>query len=258
MIGNSGTEFKAQAPNPHNSSSTPLVCGAPTPLAATGTATPASVYVNNPTLLTVQVVPGTDPASTGIQVQADLSTIGGSTTQSFFDDGSNGDVKAGDNIFSYSTTTTATGKFSLPVTVTDSQLRTAATTIALTVQQTPPPFVTIRSNPDQQAFDLCDTDGHDERHCDRGEVRWILSGGQGMPYDSGDAGGKSGLHGSLTKLPATIAIGNEVQVTGTVNTYPLTALTPATEIDGPQTFTLLSTGNPLPAPIQITAAMDSP
>lgn len=29
VIGNSGTEFKALTPNPHNSSSTPFVCGAP-------------------------------------------------------------------------------------------------------------------------------------------------------------------------------------------------------------------------------------
>ena len=37
------------------------------------------------------------------------------------------------------------------------------------------------------------------------------------------------------------------------NTFPTTGLTPGTEIDGPQTFTLLSTGNPLPTPVTITA-----
>ena len=54
------------------------------------------------TLLTATVVPGTVPASTGIQVAADLSTVGGSSTQTFYDDGTNGDVTAGDNVFSYS------------------------------------------------------------------------------------------------------------------------------------------------------------
>ncbi len=63
--------------------------------------------------------------------------------------------------------------------------------------------------------------------------------------------------GSTTK-PSFIAVGKEVQVTGTVSTYPTTGLTPGTEIDGPQTFTLLSTNQPLPTPVTITAAMDSP
>ena len=256
VIGNSGTEFKALTPNPHNSSSTPFVCGAPTALAATGTATPATVYVNSPTSLTVQVAPGTDPASTGIQVQANLSAIGGSTTQAFFDDGSNGDVTAGDNIFSYSTTSTAAGTFSLPVTVTDSQVRTASTTIALTVQ-TPPPFVTIRTiqtnKPSTYATQTITTSGI---------VIGVKSNGFYLEAKDADTTPVTPegilVYTGSTKLPATIAVGNEVQVTGTVNTYPPTALTPGTEIDGPQTFTLLSTGNPMPAAIQITAAMDSP
>ena len=61
-----------------------------------------------------------------------------------------------------------------------------------------------------------------------------------------------------TVLPTYIQAGAEVQVTGTVNTYPTTGLVRGTELDGPQTFTLLSTNNPLPAPVTITAAMDSP
>ena len=256
VIGNSGTEFKALAPNPHNTSSTPLVCGAPTPLAAKGTATPATVYSGNPTLLTVQVVPGTDPTSTGIQVQADLSTIGGSTTQTLFDDGSNGDVTAGDNIFSYSTTASSTGTFALPVSVTDSQLRTATTTIGLTVQ-TPPAFVTIRTiqanKPSTYATQTITTSGI---------VIGVKSNGFYLEAKDADTNPVTPegilVYTGSTKLPATIAVGNEVQVTGTVNTYPTTSLTPGTEIDGPQTFTLLSTGNPLPAPVTITAAMDSP
>src|SRR5580704_16856633 len=63
---------------------------------------------------------------------------------------------------------------------------------------------------------------------------------------------------SSTVLPSFVQVGAEVQVTGTVNTFPATGLIRGTEIDGPQTFTLLSAGNPLPAPVQITAAMDSP
>jgi hypothetical protein len=66
------------------------------------------------------------------------------------------------------------------------------------------------------------------------------------------------IYTGSTTLPSFIQIGNEVQVTGVVATYPTTGPTPGTEIDGPQTFTLLTTGNALPTPVTITAAMDSP
>ena len=53
------------------------------------------------TLLTVAVTPGSGPASTGLAVSADLTAIGGSAAQPFVDDATNGDVTAGDNVFSY-------------------------------------------------------------------------------------------------------------------------------------------------------------
>jgi hypothetical protein len=60
--------------------------------------------------------------------------------------------------------------------------------------------------------------------------------------------------------PGTVAIGNIVSVTGTVATFPATTAshTPATEISGSPTITLVSTGNALPAPIPLTAAMLTP
>lgn len=44
---------------------------------------------------------GRFPDSTGIQATADLSAVTGDPAQVLFDDGTNGDVTAGDNIFSY-------------------------------------------------------------------------------------------------------------------------------------------------------------
>jgi uncharacterized protein len=59
--------------------------------------------------------------------------------------------------------------------------------------------------------------------------------------------------------PGTVAVGNLVTVTGLVQTFPATTAshTPATEITSP-TVTLISTGNPLPAPIPLTASMLTP
>jgi hypothetical protein len=71
-----------------------------TPLSGVGAATPNSVTVGANSLLTVAVTPGTNPPSTGIGVSANLSAIGGSAAQAFFDDATNGDVTAGDGTYS--------------------------------------------------------------------------------------------------------------------------------------------------------------
>src|SRR5205823_4470847 len=86
-------------------------------------------------LLTVTVTPGTNPASTGLTVTGNLLAIGGSATQSFFDDGTNGDSTPNDNVFSFAVTVASTpGGKSLPVTIHDTQARNGSASIALTVQ----------------------------------------------------------------------------------------------------------------------------
>jgi endonuclease G len=105
-----------------------------------GSATPSTVQPGDATTLTVNVTPGANPTSTGITVTGDLSLIGGSATQAFFDNGTNGDQTAGDNIFTFSTNVaiaTATGLKSLPVNIADAQSRTATTTISVNVQAAP-------------------------------------------------------------------------------------------------------------------------
>jgi hypothetical protein len=61
------------------------------------------LFVSENVLLTVAVTAGTNPPSTGLEVTCDVSAIGGSSAQGFYDDGTNGDLTAGDNTFSYST-----------------------------------------------------------------------------------------------------------------------------------------------------------
>jgi predicted extracellular nuclease len=80
---------------------TPTVTPTPGNLSGTGLANPATVNAGAMTLLTVNVTPATEPPSTGIIVTGNLSTIGGSAAQIFFDNGTNGDVTANDNIFSF-------------------------------------------------------------------------------------------------------------------------------------------------------------
>ncbi len=96
----------------------------------TGTADPQSVLPGQTTVLSVDVTPGTNPPSTGLAVTADLSAIGGSATQAFAQVG-------GTTTFTFTATVaaaTAPGSYTLPVTITDDQSRTATTSIALVVQ----------------------------------------------------------------------------------------------------------------------------
>lgn len=111
----------------------------PTPINPTGvgSANPSTVAPGGLTLLTVAVTPGANPTSTGIMVIGDLSPIGGSGAQPFFDDGTNGDVAAGDNTFSFQATVSnsaASGAKTLPITITDAQARSGAAVISLNVQ----------------------------------------------------------------------------------------------------------------------------
>jgi len=107
-----------------------------TPLIATGSASPATVTRNQSTLLTIAVTPGAFPASTGIAVTANLTPIGGSAAQVFYDDGTHGDVTIGDGTYSFNVTVaanTAAGNLSINGSVTDAQSRIATPTIALSV-----------------------------------------------------------------------------------------------------------------------------
>lgn len=129
-------------PSPRNTSSALAPCGGGSgELQGIGSANPSSVLPGGTSLLKVTVVPATSPVSTGITVKCDLSQVGGSATQPFYDDGTHGDSTAGDNIFSFSEvvpTSAALGSFILPVSIADAEQRTATASINLTVNVATP------------------------------------------------------------------------------------------------------------------------
>ncbi len=135
---NDANDFLPLGPIPRNSSAPVNFCGGdPTKISGLGTATPGSFEVSGATLLTVAVTPATSPASSGLTVSADLSSLGGAASQTFYDDGTHGDLLAGDNVFSVSLTTSAalnTGVKYLSATVSDLQSRTVNVPITLTIE----------------------------------------------------------------------------------------------------------------------------
>lgn len=132
------TDFALLVPfAPRNSATTPAVCGGGgTTLFAAMGANPSSVTPGGSTLLTVTVIPATTPPSTGIAVVGNLATIGGSSSQTFFDDGTNGDVTPGDNVFTFFTpipTDATSGVKVVSAVASDAQERTVNVSQNITV-----------------------------------------------------------------------------------------------------------------------------
>ncbi|MGE5374211.1 MAG: lamin tail domain-containing protein, partial [Bacteroidota bacterium] len=124
---NNTDDFMVGIPYPRNSNPAPH---------GYGVGMPAILPAGGVSLLTVPVIPGYLPASTGLAVSCDLTAIGGSNAQAFFDDGNNGDFVAGDNVFSYRVTVPnnqGNGGLSFLCTASDAQLRSTTTTLQLTI-----------------------------------------------------------------------------------------------------------------------------
>lgn len=214
----------------------------------TGAAQPSLVQSGDTSLLTVTVTPGTNPPSTGLVVTADLSAIGGSGAQPFFDDGTNGDALAGDNIFSFSTPITGTpGTKTLPVTITDAEARSGSATITVSL------LATYAINEIQGRAHLSPLTGQDV--FTHGVVTARSSNGfwiQSQTPDGDDAT-SDGLFIFTNSVP-TITVGDLVRVQGRVAEFrpggASSGNLTTTELTGP-TITVLSSGNPLPAPTLI-------
>lgn len=150
------TDFAVAAALPRNGASPASTCGTSTNPSGVGMANPSTVASGSNTLLTVSVTPGANPTSSGLSVTANLSNIGGSSSQSFFDNGTNGDVTPADNVFSFQATVTigtSDGSYSLPFTVADAQARSSSSSIGITVGTAPPNVHLTMGNPSNAVVD---------------------------------------------------------------------------------------------------------
>lgn len=240
------------------------------PPAGNGLATPNSILPPANTLLTVAVTPGTGPASTSYTVTANLSSIGLSSTQQLFDNGTNGDVTAGDNVFSYLAAVPANatwGVKSIPVSLTDQIGRTPVVqpTITLTIQTptTCSPNVNIHDVQGPGATSPLVGQGV----AMQGIVTARKSNGYFMQNADNQADSDPNTSEGLfvftgsANLPAAAQVGTLVCAGGTVtefvpsgdvNSPPVTELTALSSL-----FTVISTGNPLPTAVTLNAA-DTP
>ena len=259
---NNSVDFTSGAPAPRNTASPLNPCSALTSPSGAGASVPSSAEPGDSVRLTVAVTPGSNPTSTGMSVSGNLSLIGGSSTQPFFDDGTHGDVTAGDGVFSYQLTVaagTVPGPRSLPFTVTDVQLRTGTGSIALTVA---PPTPSL-------AIHAIQGPGAVSRY--RGAsikttlslVTALRSNGFFIQVPDGqqdaDPNTSEGVFVFTSSAPA-VAVGDAVIVRGVVSEFIPSSdpsSPPTTEIVSPA-ITVSSSGNSLPVPIHLTADDTSP
>jgi predicted extracellular nuclease len=248
---NNSADFAIGPPIPRNTASPFNSCGGATNPSGVGAANPASVPAGGAVLLTVAVTAGTSPASTGLAVTADLTTIGGPASQAFFDDGTNGDATAGDNVFSFQATVaggTTAGAKTLPVAITDAQLRTGSASITLTVESAPIAIHDIQGAGVTSPFDgdLVATTG-------------IVTGIKynGFFFQTPDAEADNdpdtseGIFVFTSSAPAVL-VGDNVRVSGTVQEYVPSADRTAAD-DGDRRIaythgTFLGTSCPRPSP----------
>lgn len=257
---NNASDFQLISPSdPQNLASGCIDTGVPTDPSGQGSADPSSVEPGDTTLLTVAVTPGTNPTSTGITVTGDLSSIGGSGSQPFFDDGTNGDVTGGDDTFSYLATVdpgTSPGPKTLPLAIADAEGRTGSASIDLTVEGPPVPIYELQGT------------GHTSPYAGTeqtttGVVTVVLGGGFFLqdPEGDGDPATSDGIFVFTgSSLARTVDPGDELRVRGTVTEFRPSSrprdLT-LTEITTPVTLTELGTGAALPDPVLIDDRPDT-
>ena len=256
---NNAADFDiANPPTPRNTASAFNICGGPpppTPPRGTGAATPASVPAGATTLLTVAVIPGTNPPSTGLAVTGNLTAIGGAAIAPLFDDGSNGDAVAGDLTFSLRVVVAAntpSGPRTVPFAITDAQARSGSASATISVQAVVRRIHEIQGAGSRSPYagQLVTTHGIVTARTSNG---FFVQSADGAA-DSDPATSEGLFVFTSNPVPAAAAVGNEVAVTGTVTEFVPSAdpvSPPVTELSGFATVTVVSTPNPLPTPVEL-------
>lgn len=247
---NNGADFATGAPNPRNTSTTANVCSTNSPTSPTGigSADPNPVEAGNTTTLTVIVTPGTNPASTGLYVEANLTSIGGDSLVEFTDDGPNPD---GTETFSSDATVSADqipGPRTIPLTVGDDMDRVTNPNISLMVIGPPITIMTIQGHGSSSTFagQLVNTQNN--------VVTALKSNGFFMqdPNGDGDVTTSDAIFVFTSSTP-TVAVGDSLNVIGQVSEFE-----GSTELGSPLTIDINSHANPLPAAVDLASAQYLP
>ena len=251
---NNATEFAQTSTPARNSTAAPTTCTAT--IISAATFTPSSVDVGQSSLLTAS-------GPLGLTVTADLSSLGGSKTQSLYDDGTHGDAAANDGTYSFTVpvpSSTTAGSYQVTVKGTNSGMMsgTATATLTATVPAAFLPIHTIQgSTPGMSPYSGQVVMTH-------GIVTSVINTGYYIQARDSEADNDSHtpegilVYTGSGQVPTGATVGTEVQVSGTVTLYPSSAAFPGAELNKPTGFSVLTTSNTLPKPVTLSATLPSP
>lgn len=265
------SSFTVGTPVPRNTSSSAHLCATAVPSSppsGVGTTDPTIVLSGSTILIMVTARAGYNPSSTGVLVVANLTKIGGAPAQTMFDDGSNGDRSAGDMTFSYLSSVasnTPPGSYPITYTIRDSQLRQYVGTLSVTVAAPVPQIPSYSINQIHGSGATSPYDG--VVVTSTGIVTLVKDVGFYMqnPDNQVDNDPKTSeaiFVFTSTRPPPTAVAGNFIEVQGKVTEMRGVAqgvedLTSVTALANP-VVKLVSVGNPLPTPTQLTAVSIDP
>jgi uncharacterized protein len=192
------------------------------------------------------------------QVTGDLTAFGGSVAEPLFDDGTHGDVAAGDAVYSLAVLVTGDPGFrSATFTITDAIARTGSASVRVAVETA---LVAISSIQGAGSASLLrdqfvTTSGIVTARRDNG---YFIQTPQGL--EDGNPLTSEGLFVFTGASNVTWPnVGDAVRVSGNVVEFPADA--PAgslTEIGGGPLFHAMATGQPLPAPVELLPSFTAP
>jgi uncharacterized protein len=222
-----------------------------------GAAAPASIPAGTSTLLTLKVMPGAFPPSPLTAVTVDLSSIGGGT-QALFDDGTNGDAVAGDNIYSFQVVATGDPGFkTLTGSITDARGRVGTPAIRLAIETS----TTTAISQIQGSGSISPMTG--QFVTTTGIVTALRSSGFYVQTRDGledsDPTTSEGLFVFTAGATVKPAVGDEVNVAGVVSEFaPAPPSPPVTELSAGPLFRVIDSLQPLPVPVTLQPSDTSP
>ncbi len=252
---NNSADFNTGAPAPRNAKTAVQSCGGTVmTLSVSASANPTTVAMGGTTLLTARVTPLA--ASTNLAVTVDLSAVGGSATQPLYDDGTHGDTTAGDNVFNLTATIggNTAGSVTLNFKATDGQAHSATSSTTLTVVQGSAltPIHTVQTGSPSSAY-------LGKSVTISGIITAITGSGfyvEARDVDQDTDPTTSEAIFVVSGTSTSRLVGDEVQVTGTVQTGG-SFQAYATELGGTIAIKTVSTGNTLPTAVTIKASDDT-
>ena len=251
---NNSLDFAAAAPAPRTAISPFNDCNAgpqPTDPAISVATSPTNPATGTLLTFTATVTAGTNPASTGLTVNCDLSWLGLGSSAALFDDGTNGDVTSGDLIFTRQVgipAATTTGPKVGNCTASDAQGRSKSTGYNVNVTE---PTTPTAIHDIQGAAHISPKNGQNVTNV-QGIVTAKRTNGFYMqdPTPDADPSTSEGIFVFTSSAP-TVSIGDMVGVNGRVSEFrpggSSSANLTTTELVSPS-ISVLSTGNTLPAP----------